>query len=101
MKIVTTPKAVEYIAANGGKVWVWLDPRRGLVGSYVWLESHAEPPGASRRSRVPRGSQRPHRFSNPTDAGLGGPPDFGGPGPPEGLPFHLKGRTQGPQRLQG
>ena len=52
MKIVTTPAAAAFIEERGGKVWVWLDPRRGLVGSYVWLEAHCEPPGSSRRSQV-------------------------------------------------
>ncbi len=32
MKIVTTPAADAFIAERGGRVWVWLDPRRGLVG---------------------------------------------------------------------
>ena len=62
MKIVTTAAADAFIPERGGKVWVWLDPRRGLVGSYVWLESHCEPPGSSRRTTFTRSSKRPHRF---------------------------------------
>ena len=54
MRIVTTAKAAEYIGANGGKVWVWLDPHRGIVGSHVWLETHCEPPRSSRRSTFTR-----------------------------------------------
>src|SRR5437660_5439195 len=62
MKIVATQKAAEFIRERGGRVWVWLDPRRGLVGSYIWLEAHTEPPGTSRRSSFTRSSKRPHRF---------------------------------------
>src|SRR2546428_7898686 len=98
MKIVTTPKAVEYIAANGGKVWVWLDPRRGLVGSYVWLESHCEPPGASRRSSFTRSSRRPHRFPVTEDSGVQVHHDFRRLRPPDQLALALKGLPHGTPR---
>jgi hypothetical protein len=86
VKVVTTPSAEEFIRDRGGKVWVWLDPRRGLVGSYVWLESHCEPPGSSRRSKFTRSSRRPHRFSVDEDAGVEVHHDFGRLDPPEDIP---------------
>ena len=49
-KVVLSPKARAWVVERGGEVWVWLDPRRGLVGSYVWLEAHCEAPGSSKRS---------------------------------------------------
>jgi hypothetical protein len=100
VKVVLTPEAEEFIRERGGKVWVWLDPRRGLVGSYVWLESHAEPPGASRRSRFTRSSRRPHRFSVTTDAGVEVHHAFGRLDPPEELHFDVKGWTRGSKRLE-
>ena len=62
MRIITTDRAESYIREHGGKVWVWLDPHRGLVGSYVWLEAHCEPPRTSRKTKFTRASRRPHRF---------------------------------------
>jgi len=100
VKVVTTPKAETFIRERGGKVWVWLDPRRGLVGSYVWLEAHCEPPGTSRKSRFTRSSKRPHRFSVTTDAGVEVHHDFGRLDPPEELHFDVKGWRKGTQRLE-
>jgi hypothetical protein len=100
VKVVATPKAEAFIREHGGKVWVWLDPRRGLVGSYVWLESHCEPPGTSRRSRFTRSSRRPHRFSVTTDAGVEVHHDFGRLDPPEELHLDVKGWRKGSRRLE-
>ena len=91
MKIVTTEKAAEYIRERGGKVWVWLDPRRGLVGSYVWLESHCEPPGTSKRSSFTRSSKRPHRFKVLESDGIEVHYAFARMAPPEELHFDVKG----------
>jgi hypothetical protein len=92
MKIVVSDRAAEYIRERGGKVWVWMDPRRGLVGSYVWLEAHAEPPGASRRSSFTRSSKRPHRFTTLEDEQLELHYSFARLDPPEELHFDVKGR---------
>ena len=100
MKVVTTPKAESFIRDRGGKVWVWLDPRRGLVGSYVWLESHCEPPGASRRSKFTRSSRRPHRFSVTEDAGVEVHHDFGRLDSPDELHFDVKGWMNRSRRLE-
>jgi hypothetical protein len=100
MKVVLNEKAAAFIAERGGKVWVWLDPRRGLVGSYVWLESHCEPPGASRRSSFTRSSRRPHRFRVTEDAGVEVHHDFGRLDPPDELHFDVKGLRKGSRRLE-
>jgi hypothetical protein len=100
MKIVTSPKAVEFIAEHGGQVWVWLDPRRGLVGSFVWLEAHCEPPGSSRRSRFTRSSRRPHRFKVHEGEGVRLHHDFGRLDPPDELHFDVKGWSRKSRRLE-
>lgn len=92
MKVVTSEKAAEYIRERGGKLWVWLDPRRGLVGSYIWLEAHTEPPGTSRKSSFTRSSKRPHRFKKLEAGGLEFHYDFGRLDAPEELHLDLRGR---------
>ena len=100
MKIVTTPAADALIDERGGKVWVWLDPRRGMVGSYVWLEAHCEPPGASRRTTFTRSSRRPHRFRS-IDAGRFELQfDWGNMEPPDELHFDVKGWRKRTRRLE-
>jgi hypothetical protein len=100
MKLVVTPRAAEYIAARGGEVWVWLDPRRGLVGSYVWLEAHCEPPRSSRRSSFTRSSRRGHRFDRFEGDGVVVHADFGRLEPPEELHFDRKGWRAGTHRIE-
>lgn len=100
MKIVTTPKADAFIRERGGKVWVWLDPRRGLVGSYVWLEAHCAPPGATKRSSFTRSSKRPHRFRTLELEGVEIHHDFGRLSPPDELHFDVKGWRKGAHRLE-
>jgi hypothetical protein len=100
MRIVTTPKAAAYIAEHGGSVWVWLDPHRGIVGSYIWLEAHAEPPRASRRTSFTRSSRRPHDFRRIEQDGVVIHYAFGRMDPPEELHLDLKGWTKGTRRLE-
>ena len=100
MKVVTTRRAAEYIGEHGGAVWVWLDPHRGIVGSYVWLEAHCEPPRASRRTSFTRASRRPHRFAELERDGVVVHYDFGNLDPPEELHFDRKGWRRGTHRLE-
>ncbi len=91
MKIIATPKAEAYVRELGGAVWVWLDPRRGPVGSYVWLEAHCEPPRSSKKSSFTRSSKRPHRFKATEGAGITVHHDFGRLDTPEELHLDIKG----------
>ena len=100
MKVVLSPRAAGYIGSNGGDVWVWLDPHRGLVGSHVWLEAHCEHPRSSRRSSFTRSSRRPHRFRTLEDAGIVLHYDFGNMHPPEELHLDRKGWRRGTHRLE-
>ena len=70
MKLVVSERAAAYIAERGGSAWVWLDPHRGLVGSHIYLEAHAEPPRTSRRTSFTRSSRRPHRFESMSAEGI-------------------------------
>ncbi len=101
MKVVTTPRAAAYVAANGGSVWVWLDPHRGIVGSHVWLEAHCERPRSSRRSSFTRSSRRPHRFRTVADGGITVHYDFGNLDPPDELHLDLQGLAQGDPSARG
>lgn len=100
MEIVTSPRAAAYIAEHGGSVWVWLDPHRGIVGSYVWLEAHAEPPRHSRKTSFTRSSRRPHRFRELERGGVIVHYDFGNMREPEELHLDLKGWRKGTRRLE-
>ena len=100
MKIVATEKASAFIRDRGGRVWVWLDPRRGLVGSYVWLEAHTEPPGTSRKSNFTRSSRRPHRFKTLEGGGIEVNYAFARLDPPDELHFDVKGLRKRTQRLE-
>ena len=100
MKIVTSEKASAFIGERGGHVWVWLDPRRGLVGSFVWLEAHCEPPRSSRRSSFTRSSRRPHRFKTTGSDGLTVHYDWGRLDPPDELQFDVKGWRKATHRLE-
>lgn len=100
MKIVATPRAAEYIREQGGAVWVWLDPHRGLVGSHIWLEAHCEPPGSSRRTKFTRASRRPHRFERMEQDGFVIHFAFGNLGEPKELHFDRKGWRRATYRLE-
>jgi len=100
VKIVTSEKAAAFIRERGGEVWVWLDPRRGLVGSYVWLEAHCEAPGSSRRSSFTRSSRRGHRFRRTEGADIVVHYDVGRLHPPEELHLDVKGWRKRTQRLE-
>jgi hypothetical protein len=100
MKIVTSERASAFIHERGGQVWVWLDPRRGLVGSFVWLEAHCEAPRSSRRSSFTRSSRRAHRFRQQESDGLTVHYDWGRLEPPDELHLDVKGWRKGTRRLE-
>jgi hypothetical protein len=91
MKVLTTPQAARHILERGGNLWIWLDPHRGLIGSYVGLEAHTEPPGASRQTRFTRSSRRPHRFSRQDVGDYVLHYDFGRMDMPEEVQVELRG----------
>jgi hypothetical protein len=90
MKVVTSPRARAFIQEHGGEVWVWLDPHRGVVGAYTYLEAHTEPPGTSRETKFTRSSRRPHRFRT-LDGEVRVHYDWGRTDPPEELHLDLHG----------
>jgi hypothetical protein len=91
MRITTSPDASARIEANGGQVWVWLDPHRGAVGHYVYLEAHTEPPRSSRRTSFTRSSRRPHSFRTIVNAGISVHYDWGRLEDPDELSFEVRG----------
>jgi hypothetical protein len=91
MDVLTTPQAARHIVDKGGNLWIWLDPRRGLVGSYVWLEAHCERPGTTRETRFTRSSRRPHRFRRMDADGYVLHYDFGRMDMPDNIQVELKG----------
>ena len=98
--VVTSEKADAFIRERGGDVWVWLDPRRGLVGSYVWLEAHCAPPRSSRQTSFTRSSRQPHRFRTINRGDLTVHVDFGRLEPPDELHFDVKGWRKRTRRLE-
>jgi hypothetical protein len=98
--VVLSRKASAFVAEHGGEVWVWLDPRRGLIGSYIWLEAHCDPPGSTRRTRFTRSSRRPHRFTALAGDGCIVHADWGQLDPPEEVHFDVKGWRRGTRRLE-
>ena len=91
IRVVAPPRAVAYIQEHGGSVWVWLDPHRCLVGSYIHLEAHTEPPRTSRKTRLTRSSRRPHRFRDVPADGFEVHFDHGRMDPPEELHLDVRG----------
>lgn len=91
MKIGATPKASEYIREHGGKLWVWLDPHRSLVGGYVFLEAATEPPGTSRGAKMTRSSRRAHRFLSANAGGFELHYEWGKLDAPEEIHVELRG----------
>jgi hypothetical protein len=100
MQIVTTERADAFIADRGGHVWVWLDPHRGVIGAYVWLEAHCEPPRTSRETKFSRSSRRPHRFRTLETPAFDVHYDWGPLDPPEELHFDVRGWRKGTRRLE-
>jgi hypothetical protein len=100
MKIVATSRAAQYIRDRGGEVWVWLNPHMGLVGGYIDLEAHCEPPRSSRRTKFTRASRRPHAFRELSADGFTVHYDFGRMEAPEELHFDRRGWRKGTHRIE-
>jgi len=98
--IVLSPKASGWVEARGGEIWVWLDPRRGLVGSYVWLEAHCTAPRTTRQTSFTRSSRQPHRFRTMRGGGATVHYDWGPLDPPAELHFDVKGWRKRTRRLE-
>jgi hypothetical protein len=48
MKVVAGPEVADYVHQNGGRVFVWPDPHRCLVGAYTYLDASTTPPKKGR-----------------------------------------------------
>ena len=63
VKVIAEADVAEFVNANGGTLWVWLDPHGGLGGpALIYLDAATERPGSTRASRRRRSARRPHRF---------------------------------------
>ena len=91
MEVVATPRAVEHIRRQGGRLWVWLDPHQCLVGAYTYLEAHTQAPGTSFQTKFTRASRRPHAFRRVPSDGFELYFDAGKLDPPEELHLDLRG----------
>ena len=100
MKLVVSERAAAYIAERGGSAWVWLDPHRGLVGSHIYLEAHAEPPRTSRTDEFHAVLAPAASVRSMTARGSTLHYDFGDQTPPEELHLDRKGWRRGTHRLE-
>jgi hypothetical protein len=91
VKVLASSRACRHIRDQGGRLWVWLDPHRCLVGSYTYLDAATEPPGSSRKTKLTRASRQPHRFQSVDADGFTVHFDPGRLDPPEELHIALKG----------
>lgn len=94
MKIVASEQASAFIRENGGRLWVWLDPHRWMMESYIWLVTSTRPPGTTRSTQRMRSARMPHRFSTHEAEGFEVLFDPGRLTPPEELHLEVKGRSK-------
>jgi hypothetical protein len=91
VKVVASDGAAEHIRDHGGKIWVWLDPHRGMGGQgYIYLQAAMERPGATKATRRLKAARRPHRFTPFEAEGFEVLLDPGRFAPPEELHLELK-----------
>jgi hypothetical protein len=63
VKVVAEEDVAEFVNADGGTLWIWLDAHGGLGGpALIYLDAATERPGATRATRRLRSARRPHRF---------------------------------------
>jgi hypothetical protein len=48
MRVIAGEKVTEYVRENGGRLFVWPDPHRCLVGAYTYLDASTSPPKKKR-----------------------------------------------------
>ena len=91
VKVVADADVAEFVNANGGTLWVWLDPHGGLGGpALIYLDAATERPGSTRASRRRRSARRPHRFKTYEAEGFELLFDHGKFDPPEELHLVVK-----------
>ena len=99
VKVVTKGEVERFVNANGGTLWVWLDPHGGLGGpALIYLDAATERPGASRATRRMRSARRPHRFKSFEADGFELLFDHGRFDPPKELHLELEEVPQTPRR---
>ena len=80
-----------FVEANGGKLWIWLDPHGGLGGpALIYLNAATERPGSTRATSRIRSALRPHRFRTYERDGYKMLFDTGAFDPPEELHLVVK-----------
>ena len=91
MEVKALDGVAGFVRANGGALWVWLDPHGGLGGpALIYLDAATEAPGATRATRRMRSARRTHRFNEFESDGFRLLCDFGKFDPPTELHLELK-----------
>lgn len=91
MKIVADQDVAEFVNADGGTLWIWLDAHGGMGGpAVIYLDAATEWPGTTRATRRMRSARRPHRFNTFPADGFTVLFDHGKFEPPEELHLVVK-----------
>jgi hypothetical protein len=91
VKILEVGDVAGFVEANGGKLWIWLDPHGGLGGpALIYLNAATERPGSTRATSRIRSARRPHRFRTYERDGYKMLFDTGAFDPPEELHLVVK-----------
>jgi hypothetical protein len=91
VKIVQEGDVAGFVNERGGKLWIWLDPHRGLGGpAIIYLLTATERPGSSKATNRLKSARRPHRFHPFPGDGYEILLDHGAFDPPEELHLVMK-----------
>lgn len=91
MKVVASEGVTEFVQANGGMLWVWLDPHGGMGGpATIYLIAATEFPGSTKATSKLRSARREHRFKRYPADGFELRFDHGKFDPPEELHLVMK-----------